>query len=122
MKKLFLFIAVLAAASVQAQKPDAKAPENWFNLSYKETGVRGVGTERTYNELAKNRKADTVIVAVLDGGVDYKHEDLAPVMWVNRKEIAGNKIDDDKNGYVDDIHGWNFLGNADGRNVQFDQL
>ncbi|MGL5892592.1 MAG: S8 family peptidase, partial [Bacteroidia bacterium] len=118
----FLFIAVLAAASVQAQKPYAKAPENWFNLSYKETGVRGVGTERTYNELAKNRKADTVIVAVLDGGVDYKHEDLAPVMWVNRKEIAGNKIDDDKNGYVDDIHGWNFLGNADGRNVQFDQL
>ncbi|MFN8711967.1 MAG: S8 family peptidase [Bacteroidota bacterium] len=122
MKKLFLGIAVFAAASLLAQKPDAKAPENWFNLSYKETGVRGVGTERTYNELTKGRKADTVIVAVLDGGVDYKHEDLAPVMWVNRKEIPGNKIDDDKNGYVDDIHGWNFLGNADGRNVQFDQL
>ncbi len=122
MKKLFLGIAVFAAASLLAQKPDAKAPENWFNLSYKETGVRGVGTERTYNELTKGRKADTVIVAVLDGGVDYKHEDLAPVMWVNRKEIPGNKIDDDKNGYVDDIHGWNFLGNADGRNVQYDQL
>jgi subtilisin family serine protease len=122
MKKLFLGIAVLAAVSLTAQKPDAKAPENWFNLSFKETGVRGVGTERTYNELTKGRKADTVIVAVLDGGVDYKHEDLAPVMWVNRKEIPGNKIDDDKNGYVDDIHGWNFLGNADGRNVQFDQL
>ncbi|MCU0432581.1 MAG: S8 family serine peptidase [Bacteroidia bacterium] len=120
MNKLFLFIAVFTTSLLGAQ--NAKAPENWFNLSYTQNGVRGVSTERTYTELIKGRKADTVIVAVLDGGVDYKHEDLAPVMWVNRKEIAGNGVDDDKNGYVDDIHGWNFLGNKDGRNVQFDQL
>jgi cell wall-associated protease len=120
MNKLFLFIAVFAASLVQAQ--NAKAPENWFNLSFAQDGVRGVKTEQTYADLVKGRKGDTVIVAVLDGGVDYKHEDLAPVMWVNRKEIAGNGIDDDKNGYVDDIHGWNFLGGKDGKNVQFDQL
>ncbi|MCA6361893.1 MAG: S8 family peptidase [Bacteroidetes bacterium] len=120
MNKLFLGIAVFTASLLGAQ--NAKAPENWFNLSFAQDGVRGVKTEQTYADLVKGRKGDTVIVAVLDGGVDYKHEDLAPVMWVNRKEIAGNGIDDDKNGYVDDIHGWNFLGNKDGRNVQYDQL
>jgi subtilisin family serine protease len=126
MKKILLLAALgfagISAYQVTGTDPE-KAPKNWFNLSYEKDGIHGVGTERTYEELLKNRKpADTVIVAVIDGGVDYMHEDLKNVMWHNPKEIAGNKLDDDKNGYVDDIYGWNFIGGKDGRNVQYDQL
>ena len=48
------------------------------------------------------------IVAIIDTGVDYRHEDLQNVLWVNKGEIPGNGIDDDGNGYVDDVNGWNF--------------
>jgi subtilisin family serine protease len=58
-------------------------------------------------------------VAVIDGGTDIEHEDLKANAWVNPHEIPNNGIDDDKNGYVDDIHGWNFIGGKDG-NVQYD--
>ncbi len=61
-----------------------------------------------------------MIVAVIDSGIDTLHEDLIPVMWTNPKEIPGNGKDDDKNGYIDDVHGWNFLGGKDGRNVKVD--
>ena len=94
-----------------------KAPENWFNLDYSINKVNGVSTERTYTELLKNKTSKTVIVGVIDSGVDFEHEDLKDVMWTNTKEIPGNGIDDDKNGYIDDIHGWNFLGGKDGKNV-----
>ena len=57
---------------------------------------------------------------MIDSGIDTTHEDLKPVLWVNPKEIPGNGIDDDGNGYVDDVHGWNFLGGRDGRNVEKD--
>jgi subtilisin family serine protease len=124
MKKLFLFFAAAIAVSAYGQKTDAaaKAPANWFNLSYSTDHVHGVGTERTYTDLVKGKTPDTVIVAVIDGGVDYMHEDLKDVMWHNPKEVPGNGIDDDKNGYVDDIYGWNFIGGKDGKNVQYDNL
>lgn len=96
-------------------------PPNWYNLDYQTDGVRGISTEKAY-ELLKGRKSTSVIVGVLDGGVDYKHEDLKDVMWNNAKELAGNGKDDDNNGYTDDLHGWNFLGNASGENVQYDNL
>lgn len=96
-------------------------PANWYNLDLKKDGIMGISTEKAY-ELLKGRKSTTVIVGVLDGGVDYLHEDLKEVMWINEKEKAGNKKDDDNNGYIDDIHGWNFLGNANGENVQYDNL
>ncbi|HTL80441.1 MAG TPA: S8 family serine peptidase [Bacteroidia bacterium] len=124
MKKIIFFSAALFSLSLSAQKNAAptKAPDNWFNLSYSTDGVRGVGTERTYTDLLKGKVADTIIVAVIDGGVDYTHEDLKDIMWHNPKEIPGNGIDDDKNGYVDDIYGWNFIGGADGKDVQYDNL
>jgi cell wall-associated protease len=99
-----------------------KAPENWFNLDKTENSVNGVSTEKTYRELLKGKKGRTVIVAVIDGGVDPQHEDLKDIMWVNKREIPGNGIDDDKNGYIDDIHGWNFLGGKDGKNVHHETL
>lgn len=61
-----------------------------------------------------------MVVAILDSGVDYKHEDLKDNMWVNPKEIPNNGKDDDKNGYIDDIHGWNFIGGKNGENVSVD--
>ena len=95
-------------------------PDNWFNLDQTNGGVSGVGTETMYNNLLKGKKSQTVIVAVIDSGVDYEHEDLKDVMWINQDEIPGNNIDDDNNGYVDDIHGWNFIGGKDGQNVSID--
>src|SRR3989337_3954194 len=70
--------------------------------------------------MVKGKKSQTVIVAVIDSGIDTTHEDLKPILWKNPKEIPGNGIDDDKNGYVDDVYGWNFIGGKDGRNVQED--
>ncbi|RZK26333.1 MAG: peptidase S8 [Flavobacterium sp.] len=91
-----------------AQKP------NWQNLDLKTDTTFGISTEKAYKELLKGKKSTPVIVAVLDGGVDLNHEDLKRIIWVNKKEVAGNGIDDDKNGYIDDIHGWNFLGGKAG--------
>jgi subtilisin family serine protease len=117
----FIILAAMAAlpgfAIAQTEEPKA----NWQNLDLKADGVFGISTEKAYNELLKNKKGQPVIVAVIDGGVDKNHEDLKSVMWVNSKEIAGNGKDDDKNGYVDDVNGWNFLGSSKG-SVQYDNL
>ncbi|MGB4775179.1 MAG: peptidase S8, partial [Daejeonella sp.] len=84
---------------VVAQTKDQPKP-NWQNLDLKTDGVFGISTEKAYQELLKGKTSKPVIVAVLDGGVDEEHEDLAKVMWVNPKEIAGNGKDDDNNGYA----------------------
>jgi subtilisin family serine protease len=86
---------------------------NWYNG----TGT-GMSTELAYKKLLKKKKSSPVIVAVIDSGVDLEHEDLQGKIWTNTKEIPGNKKDDDGNGYVDDVHGWNFLGNAIGKNQE----
>lgn len=99
-----------------------EAPANWFNLDPTKDGVPGMATETFYKRLLSAKKGETIVVAVLDSGVDYLHEDLKDIMWVNPGEIAKNGIDDDKNGYIDDIHGWNFLGNAKGENLHHDNL
>ena len=84
---------------------------NWYNGK-----GAGMQTEKAYKKL-KNKKSTTVTVAVIDSGIDIEHEDLKGKIWVNAKEIPGNNIDDDKNGFIDDINGWNFLGNSKGENV-----
>ena len=94
-----------------------KAPSNWFNLDYVENGVRGISTERAYREFLNKKSSKTIIVAIIDSGVDINHEDLKDIIWVNSKEIPNNGIDDDKNGYIDDINGWDFLGGKDGTDI-----
>jgi len=84
----------------------------WGHLDLVKDTVPGMSVDKAYSEIIKDKKGKTVIVAVIDSGIDIDHEDLDGVIWTNKKEIAGNGIDDDKNGYVDDIHGWNFLGDA----------
>jgi cell wall-associated protease len=95
--------------------------KNWFNEDVNSAKVNGVSTDAAYKTL-EGKKSETVIVAVIDSGIDIDHEDLKDVIWINEDEIIGNGIDDDKNGYVDDIHGWNFIGGADGVNVGADNL
>ena len=106
---------ILTAFSISAFSQQAEKPvKNWYNLDLKTDGVFGISMEKTYNELLKGKTADKVIVAVIDGGVDNGHEDLKAVIWSNAKEKAGNKKDDDGNGYADDVHGWNFMGSSKG--------
>lgn len=128
MRKWFIPVALLAAhlATAQNQAPvtepvKTKAPTNWFNLDYSADKIRGVSSEKAY-ELVKKRKSSPVIVGVIDSGIDINHEDLKSKIWTNPKEIAGNGKDDDNNGYVDDVHGWSFLGNKDGQNVDKEGL
>jgi subtilisin family serine protease len=90
---------------------DPQANRVW---AFNDASRNGVSVTKAYGELP-SRAAKNIIVAVVDTGVDYNHEDLKDVMWVNKKEIAGNGIDDDGNGYTDDIHGINTIDrNADG--------
>src|SRR5690606_1227352 len=93
--------------------------KRWSHLDIFKDTIPGMSVDRAYNELLKDRKFTKIIVGVVDSGVDIEHPDLAPVVWTNTKEVAGNGIDDDKNGYIDDIHGWNFLGNAEHENLEF---
>lgn len=100
------FPVIVLAQSVKDDKPK----ENWQNLDLQADGAFGISTERAYKDLLKKLKSSPIIVAVIDGGIDEDHVDLKSVMWVNTKEIPSNGIDDDNNGYIDDIHGWNFIG------------
>ncbi|GIV62176.1 S8 family serine peptidase [Rhodocaloribacter litoris] len=96
-------------------------PNDWFHRSEADGGYPGIGVEQAYATLLKDRKpARTVVVAVIDSGIDIEHEDLKPNIWVNEDEVPGNGKDDDGNGYVDDLHGWNFIGGPDGRHVHYD--
>ncbi len=111
--KSIFFVGLIALNPIQLWA-QIKPKANWYNLDLKQDSIFGVSTEKAYSELLKGKKAKPVIVAVLDGGVDYLHEDLKRIMWKNTKEKIGNGIDDDKNGYIDDIYGWNFLGGKSG--------
>lgn len=91
----------------------------WGHADLISDTIPGMSVDRAYNELIGNRKGQTVIVAVLDAGMDLEHEDLDDVLWVNKGEKAGNGKDDDKNGYVDDIHGYNFLGESYNEQLEY---
>ena len=100
-----------------------KTQEVWYNDSFEDTGIYGINTKKAYQFLKEHKRKPTeLIVGVLDGGVQADHIDLKDNMWVNSKEKPGNGKDDDKNGYIDDINGWNFIGGADGKDVNGDTL
>lgn len=130
MKKFMLSILPLMLFSVfafaQEGDPEQRLkkdtlPNNWYQMDPATTGFQGVSIEKAYDFLKSTKlKSKKVIVAVIDSGIDTTHEDLKPVLWTNKGEIPGNGIDDDKNGYIDDVHGWNFIGGKDGRNVKDD--
>lgn len=132
MNKAFKFLATAVLMLIfqfstevaKATQADSVSHEllNWYNQDPETTSIYGISTERAYAELLKGKKSNTVIVAVIDSGIDIHHEDLQENIWINQREIPGNGIDDDGNGYVDDVYGWNFLGNASGENIAHERL
>jgi subtilisin family serine protease len=123
LNKVLYTLSILALPFVSsAQSTEDESPvANWQNLDLKSDGVFGISTEKAYKDIIKGKKSSPIVVAVIDGGIDIEHEDLKKVLWVNQKEIPGNGIDDDKNGYVDDVHGWNFIGSPKA-NIHYDNM
>jgi len=93
--------------------------KNWGHLDLVTDTIPGMSVDKAYDEIIKNRKGTKTIVAVLDSGMDLNHEDLDGVLWTNTHEKAGNNIDDDGNGYIDDIHGYNFLGESYNEQLEY---
>lgn len=101
--------------------PDAHSEaRDWLQADSATDHIAGISLQKAY-DLLKGRRSVPVIVAVIDNGVDINHEDLKKIIWTNTGEIPGNGIDDDHNGYADDIHGWNFRGAKDGSTVENEQ-
>lgn len=115
----FAGLLVLLSVAVSAQTSPQNGRKGWYLDDLQTSGYYGISLDKAY-QLLKNMQSTPIIVAVIDSGVDTTHEDLKNILWTNTKEIPGNGIDDDHNGYVDDIHGWNFLGNKNGVNLKKD--
>ncbi len=100
-----------AAVNMPAKKEALSEDElnAWPHADIYKDSLPGMSLDRAY-EFVADKKGTTVILGVVDSGIDINHEDLKDLVWTNSDEVAGNGIDDDKNGYVDDVHGWNFLG------------
>ena len=109
MLSIISFGAVLSGQSTNWYQGD-RSPDTPFNI----------GTDQVYNGPLKNKNGIPVVVAVIDSGVDIEHEDLKDIIWVNHDEVPDNGIDDDNNGYIDDVNGWNFIGGPDGQQVKDD--
>ena len=123
MKHYFLYItlAIFIGTNSFSQSTHNELSKNWHIQNLDSTGVYGISLEKAYSLIqSKKLKSKQIVVAVIDSGIDTLHEDLQSILWTNPKEIPYNGIDDDHNGYTDDIHGWNFLGGKDGRNVKKD--
>jgi subtilisin family serine protease len=111
----FILIISFYCCSLFAWGQDAKF---WHWKDLEKDGVHGVSLLKAQQLLTDLKlKPTPIIIAILDGGIDTTHPQIKPILWNNPKEIPGNALDDDKNGYIDDIHGWNFLGNAAGQNI-----
>jgi cell wall-associated protease len=112
-----LFVSLTISLTTSAQvlpKPEAEPPKGWQLMDMKENGFYGISLKPAYLFL-QGKKSKTIVVATIDSGVDTLQNDLKSILWVNTKEIPGNGIDDDHNGYIDDVHGWNFLGGPGGK-------
>ena len=122
MKRILIAAYFLAGFAAFAQT-DTKATDpmqdkdlmTWYHKDFASANVYGVNTDNAYKYLeSKGLKAKPVIVGVLDSGVEVDHPGLIKNMWKNPSEVPNNGKDDDGNGYIDDIHGWNFIGGKNG--------
>ncbi|MEQ9288502.1 MAG: S8 family serine peptidase [Cyclobacteriaceae bacterium] len=123
----FIFLSLISVPQAMSQVSTVDSLEteylNWYNQDLAIDKIHGTSTERVYSELLKNRQPKkTIVVAIIDSGVDILHEDLQGKIWQNEGEIADNNLDDDNNGYIDDIHGWNFIGNDKGENIHLENF
>ena len=120
--KGILFITIIL--SIFISKPAISQDSiPWHHYSSTESNYRGISLQQGLDFMKEKGKVQrTVIVAIIDSGIDTLHEDLRPKLWHNPKEIPYNNIDDDGNGYIDDIYGWNFIGGSNGKNIDGETL
>ncbi len=111
---VLLFLSVSGSVFSFQTSDTTGLSKDWFLRDPETDKVQGLSVDKAYTTLLKGRPSRTITVAVIDSGIDFDHEDLKDVMWTNPKEIADNGIDDDKNGYIDDLHGWSFIGGKNG--------
>jgi subtilisin family serine protease len=101
---------------------DTNPSPDWHLLDPAQDSVPGTGAARALRELLAGRRPQReVVVAVIDGGVDTAHAALRGVLWSNPRETP-NRIDDDGDGLVDDTRGWNYIGYANGRSIDYERL
>ena len=117
--KNYFNVLIVVILNISFSSAQSSVPNDWYFGNPGE-GFNGISVRKAYNEFLKGKKTKTVVVAVIDSGIDIEHEDLTANIWVNPGEIPDNGLDDDKNGYTDDIHGWNFIGGPQGKNVGTD--
>ncbi|MGO4905477.1 S8 family peptidase [Flavobacterium sp. W20_MBD1_R3] len=116
-------VAISAPLNITKKAPITENDlKRWSHLDIVTDTIPGMSVDKAYAELLKGKKGVPVIVGILDSGVDIEHEDLKSVLWTNTKEIPGNGIDDDNNGYIDDIYGWNFLGDITKENLEYERI
>jgi subtilisin family serine protease len=116
----FAFTSLICHRTFGQSSSNKVLPRDWYKKDPEEDSIAGISLDKAYG-LLKGKKYRTVVVAVIDNGVDINHEDLKNIIWTNTKEISGNGIDDDGNGYIDDVHGWNFRGGKDGTVIENEQ-
>lgn len=124
---LFLVIGFAVQAqslqSISGKDLPSETKKDWYNLDYELDQIYGVASNRVFAELIKGQKPKKkIVVAVIDSGIEIDHDDLEGSIWTNEDEIPDNGVDDDKNGYIDDVHGWNFLVDERGEDVTYANL
>jgi subtilisin family serine protease len=107
------------SAVMRTRPLSEKESLRWSHLDPIQDTVPGMSIDRAYAEVVKKRKGSPVVVAIIDSGIDLAHEDLENLLWKNPGEIAGDGFDNDQNGYVDDVHGYNFLGESSYEQMEF---
>ncbi len=122
MNKFFRIITIFIFTTVIANAQSDSLRRIWYLQDPDSSRYHGIAATTAYETILKGKTPIPVLVAVMDGGTDINHPDLAPVVWTNPKEIPGNNIDDDNNGYVDDLHGWSFIGDVDHDNTEVTRL
>ncbi|MWB95868.1 S8 family serine peptidase [Flavobacterium sp. GA093] len=136
----WILLALAGSGTLQAQVSTPKEPivaplaivkkapisendlKRWSHLDLVKDSIPGMSVDKAYAELLQGKTGAKVIVGIVDSGVDIEHEDLKGMIWTNPKEIPNNNIDDDKNGFIDDIHGWNFLGDVIHENLEMTRI
>jgi subtilisin family serine protease len=113
----FILFAFVVSFSFSQSSKQEDSLKGWYLKDKSADGFTGISLKKAYLFL-KGKTSTPIIVGIVDSGIDTTHEDLKGVLWTNTKEIPGNGIDDDGNGYVDDVHGWNFLGGKDGTDAE----